>query len=202
LKKNEVIIIGAFSEVIELCEFNDIKIVGIFDNILTGSFMGYKILGNDTFAFDKVDKFNDVPIIVTSDMPEVREKLIIYYREAGYTFTCLIHKNAIISKYAKIGKGVVIQNGVNISSNAVIDDFVRINTNANIMHDSKIGKFTTVAPNAVILGRVEIEQCCYIGANSTILPSLKINQNTIVGAGSVVTKNVNKNKIVKGNPAR
>lgn len=40
------------------------------------------------------------------------------------------------------------------------------------------------------------------GANSTILLDIKIGRNTIVGAGAVVTKDVKKNEIIVGNPAR
>ena len=36
----------------------------------------------------------------------------------------------------------------------------------------------------------------------TILPGIIIGENSIVGAGSVVTKNVKKNTIVAGNPAK
>ena len=41
-----------------------------------------------------------------------------------------------------------------------------------------------------------------IGANSTILPDLQIEDNAIIGAGAVVTKDISKDYIVFGNPAR
>ena len=41
-----------------------------------------------------------------------------------------------------------------------------------------------------------------IGANSVIVPGVTIGEGAIVGAGSVVTKNVPRNTIVAGNPAR
>ncbi|GIS23019.1 MAG: hypothetical protein CM15mP123_09210 [Gammaproteobacteria bacterium] len=41
-----------------------------------------------------------------------------------------------------------------------------------------------------------------IGANSTILPGIKIGENVTIGAGSVVTKDVPKNSLVFGNPAK
>lgn len=203
MKNNKVIIVGAFSEIIELCETIGINIVGIFDNIRTKSFMGYRILGDDKLAFSESKKYNDIPIIVTPDNPEIRKQIVINYREAGYKFLTLIHNNANISKYARIGEGVVIQNGANISSNTIIGDFVKINTSANITHDCRIGNYTTIAPNAVILGRVKIKENCYIGSNSTILSSIRITANTIIGAGAVVTKNIEEgNKVFIGVPAR
>ena len=41
-----------------------------------------------------------------------------------------------------------------------------------------------------------------IGANATILPGVTIGRNAMVGAGAVVTKEVPRNAIVYGNPAR
>jgi acetyltransferase-like isoleucine patch superfamily enzyme len=41
-----------------------------------------------------------------------------------------------------------------------------------------------------------------IGSGATILANITIGENAIVGAGSVVTKDVPRNAIVAGNPAR
>ena len=41
-----------------------------------------------------------------------------------------------------------------------------------------------------------------IGTSATILGGITIGDNAIIGAGSVVTKDVPKNAIVAGNPAR
>ena len=38
--------------------------------------------------------------------------------------------------------------------------------------------------------------------NATILPKIKIEEGAFIGAGAVVTKNVKKNQIVAGNPAK
>jgi len=195
-------LIGGFHEIIELCEICNKKIIGIIDNKLKDQYLGYRILGNDKMAPYLYKEFGNIPIIVTPDIPEVRKKLIEYYLNIEFKFCNLIHPNATISKYAKIGRGVVIQNGVNISANVFVSDFVKINTYANIMHDSQIGKYTTIAPNAVILGRVKISELCYIGSNSTILPGKEIEKKSIIGVGAVVTKDVQFNITVVGNPAR
>ena len=52
------------------------------------------------------------------------------------------------------------------------------------------------------IGKVKIGDNVFIGANSIILPGTIIADNVIIGAGSVVTKDVPKNKLAYGNPAR
>lgn len=42
----------------------------------------------------------------------------------------------------------------------------------------------------------------FLGANAVILPGVNIGDGAIVGAGSVVTKDVEKNTVVAGNPAK
>ena len=41
-----------------------------------------------------------------------------------------------------------------------------------------------------------------IGANSTIVCGITLNENAFIGAGAVITKDVDKNIIVAGNPAK
>ena len=198
----EAVLVGGFNEMIELCELCDIKIVGIIDNNVHKKHARYSILGTDNDAERLYTKYQSTPIVITPDLPHIRNKLFDYYSSIGYSFLSVISPKAEISKSSILGKGVVIQSGVNISSNAIIENFVKLNTNSNIMHDCKIEEFTTVAPNAVLLGRVKVGKFCYIGANSTILSDVIIHEKAIVGAGSVVVKHVGKEKTVKGVPAK
>lgn len=199
---NKVIIVGAFHEMIELCEVCGFQIVGIIDNQYTGDYNGIPILGTDEDASRLYQDYSDCSIVITPDLPKVREKLAAMYEQAGYQFATVISPKAIISRSAKIGRGTVIQACVNVSAGSTIGDFVKLNTYANIMHDDVVGNFATIAPNAVLLGYVHIGESAYIGANSTVLSRVRIGSGSTVGAGAVVTKDVNNNLIVKGVPAK
>lgn len=200
--KTDVIIVGGFHEVIELCEECGLNVAGIIDNELQGAYYGVPIIGKDEDAERLFSEYGDCKVIITPDSPKIREKLVNLYKSIGYEFASLISPLAHISKSAEIGEGTVIQAGVNVSSATKVGCFCKLNSNCNVMHDNVIGDYTTIAPNAVLLGRVTTGKGSYIGANSTILPSIGIGAGSTVGAGAVVTRDVTEGVIVKGVPAK
>lgn len=197
----KIILIGGFQEIIELCELAGYEVVGIIDNNPNTN-CEHAIIGTDSNAYEVFRKYPDIPVAIVPDDPSVRKKLVNHYSAIGFKFENLISPKAILSRSARVGEGVVLQSGVNISANATIGKFVKINTLANIMHDCVVGDFSTVGPNAVLLGRVKVGESSYLGANCTILPEISVGHNVIVGAGAVVTKNVGDGMVVVGNPAR
>lgn len=199
---NEVVIVGAFHEIVELCEFNACRIVGVIDNNLKGEFLGYPIIGSDSDAQTLYPIYGKYPVIITPDLPKVREKLYSFYKSLGFLFTSLINKDAYISPSAKLGEGIIVQNKVYISSSSIIGNFVKLNVGATLMHDVVINDFSTMAPNSTALGCVKIGRNCYIGANATILPYVEVSSDVTIGAGAVVTRNVDAYKTVKGVPAK
>lgn len=52
------------------------------------------------------------------------------------------------------------------------------------------------------IGCIEIEENVFVGSNTTIMYDVKIGANSIIAAGSIVTKDVPRNSIVAGVPAR
>ena len=202
MNNNRIILVGGFHEMIELCESCGLDVVGIIDNNLSGFYLGFPVLGNDSDARQIFDSHNDCKLVITPDKPQVRNALVNYYKKIGFRFATIISPEAKVSKYAVIDEGAIIQSGVNISAGTHIGQFVRLNVNCNIMHDCDISEYVTVAPNAVCLGRVTVHSLAYIGANSTTLPEIEIGSGSIIGAGSVVTHNVPDNTVVKGVPAR
>lgn len=199
---NNIILLGGFHEVIELCEKAGFNIIGIIDSVLENNYLGYPILGTDNDAENLYSKYGNCKLVVSPDSPIVRERLVRLYKRIGWEFATIISPSSRISKSAIIGVGSIIQDGVNVSAFTKIGNYVKLNTNANIMHDNNIGDFVTVAPNAVSLGRITIGMSSYIGANATILPDVIIGHRSVIGAGSVVTKRVLDNTIVKGVPAK
>lgn len=113
------------------------------------------------------------------------------------------------------GQGVLeIGNNVGMTATTImchrqikIDDNVKIGV-GTMIYDTD---FHNLAPHARLNGDdvrtiktapVTIEKNAFIGAYCIILKGVNIGENSIVGAGSVVTKDIPKNEIWAGNPAK
>ena len=114
----------------------------------------------------------------------------------------IISKKSIVSCMKNIGKGVQLFPGSILNENSYIGDYSILNTSSVVEHDCKIGQGVHIMPGAVLGGNVIIKNFVTIGMNATILPHITIDEGAYIGAGSVVTKNVKKNQIVFGNPAK
>ena len=199
---DNIIMVGGFHEMVELCEDCGLNIVGIIDNKLSGTYEGVKVIGTDDDRHEIFKKYGNVPLVLTPDKPAIREKLYHLYKDAGFSFKTVVSPTARISRTATIGEGTVIQDKVNVSSHTKIGDFVKLNTMSNVMHDCVVGDFTTIAPNVCVLGRINIGDSCYIGANATILPDVKIVGETTVGAGATVLRTIEEKGVYIGTPIR
>ncbi|MDD5555824.1 MAG: acetyltransferase [bacterium] len=198
----DLILVGGFHEIVELCARCGRRVVGIIDGALRGDYLGCPVLGSDDDAPAIRERLPGVPVFISPDSPAAREHLSRAYEAHGFAFAELVSPGATLSPRCSLGRGVLLQSGAFISCNVTIGEFVRINVGATVMHDVSIGDFATVAPRAVLLGGARVGRRAYVGANATILPGRTVGEGATVGAGAVVTRDVPDNVVVAGVPAR
>src|SRR5581483_2295067 len=111
-----------------------------------------------------------------------------------------IQKNASVGKRCKISSHTFICEGVTIEDNVFVGHGVTFINDIYPRATTASGALQTESDWKV--ERTLVKEGASIGSGSTVLANLTIGENAIVGAGSMVTKDVPRNAVVAGNPAR
>jgi len=127
----------------------------------------------------------------TGNKANIREKNVIGDNVSIGTLSVIEH-------HVKIGNGVRIHSQAFIPEYCIIEDGSWIGPNV-VLTNAKYPRSKNVKES---LRGVHIKRNAKIGANATLLPGIIIGENVLVGAGSVVTRDVCKNAVVAGNPAK
>lgn len=108
--------------------------------------------------------------------------------------------NVLISDFVEIGNNVCVDRAVigstQIGKNVKIDNLV------HIAHGVKIDENSLIIANAMIGGSVTIGKNVWVSPSVSIRQKLTIEDDSLVGMGSVVVKDVQKDDIVAGVPAK
>lgn len=100
----------------------------------------------------------------------------------------------------EIGANTCIDRGT--LDNTIIDDYVKIDNLCHIGHNVVIHEQAMVIALSMLGGSSKLEKKAYLAPSVSIMNQIVIGENSLVGMGAVVNKNVEKNKVVAGVPAR
>lgn len=117
-------------------------------------------------------------------------------------FATVVHRSASVSRFARLGRNVVVMAGAVICADAVIEDHVCILPNSVVHHDVVIGAWTLVGSQVTVAGGSTLEENCYIGSGASIRNGLRIGARALVGLGATVVRDVAPDARMVGNPAR
>ncbi len=112
---------------------------------------------------------------------------------------CNICAHVFIENRVKIGNNVTIKSGVQIYDGVTIEDYVFIGPNVTFTNE-KVPRSKTY--DDLKIKKTLIRKGASIGGNATINPGITIGEYAFVGSGSVVTKDIGRNTLWYGNPAR
>ena len=115
-----------------------------------------------------------------------------------------IIKHGKMTKYNYI---VQYPENLKLGKNFDIGSFTYINCNFGVeIHDNvQIGSHCSIYSNSTIdnkKGPVILKRNCRIGTHSTIMPNVTVGENSVIATYSFVIKNVPKNQIWGGIPAK
>lgn len=125
-------------------------------------------------------------------------------------YNARIEPGAIIREMVEIGDNCVIMMGAVLNIGSVIGARTMIDMNVVVGGRAIVGKDSHIGAGTVLAGVVEppnaepviIGDNVLIGANAVVLEGIKVGNGAVVAAGSVVVRDVEKNTVVAGVPAK
>ncbi len=187
----------------EMLLAQNIEIVGFTAPKMEKNRFGLCYLGDDSIIFQYPP--DDIMLVLglgTVGVTSIRMNIFNQFYDKGYSFYSVVHESAIISRSVHMGNGVQIMPGVILQSFVYIGDNTIINTRSSIDHDCHIGSHCHISPGVTLSGGINIDDSVHVGAGATVIQNINIGSQSIIGAGSVVVKDIPKNSIVKGVPAK
>jgi UDP-3-O-[3-hydroxymyristoyl] glucosamine N-acyltransferase len=134
----------------------------------------------------------------------IRENTVVgtpafqYFMEGGERRPALSFGTVILADNVEIHTNVSIQKGL-YRDGTMIGRGVKIDQAVNIGHNAKIGANTLIIMGAAVQGYVTIGENVIVGPIATIRNGKKIGDNCRVSTGAVVTKDVPDGARVSGN---
>lgn len=180
-------------------------------HIKKGSYIGARcILGEFLMDF-YADRVNKVHPLVIGENAIIRSETIIYGDTSiGDNFQT--GHRVTIREGSKIGNNTRIGTLSDIQGDCFIGNYVNLHSNVHIGQKSEIKDYVWIFPYVILtndptppsqtLVGVTVESYAAIATGSVILPGISIGEDALVGAGSIVKKDVDKETVVAGNPAK
>lgn len=200
----DLIIVGAggyAKSVLDSIDYMNFRMIGYLDDLKPIGTMhrNFPVLGNDICDLKDPDSY--VYFIAIGNNRK-RKDWYLRLKAQNLSLINIIDKSAIVSRAAVVGEGCFIGKLAILNHGCEIGDNVVINTRALIEHGCKIQNHVNVSTNATLNGDVICFEGSFIGSGAVINGQISIGEWALVGSGSVVIKDIPKNNIVAGVPAK
>jgi acetyltransferase-like isoleucine patch superfamily enzyme len=136
----------------------------------------------------------------------------IFYQGSVFGEKLVTGHRVTVREKTKAGENLQIGTLGDIQGHCVIGDYVRFHSNVHIGQHSHIGSYVWIFPYVVltndphppsdVMMGVTIENFAAIGTMSVVLPGVTIKQGALVGAHSAVNRDVERDTVVAGSPAK
>ena len=170
----------------------------------------------------EIIKKNEVSIIENS-YDEISNGSIIGKNNHIRPFT-IIYEESELESDVETGTNVVIRENCKIGSGSIIGSGTILDSGVSIGRDARIQSSNFIPPkiilgNNIFLGpgvrfandlypvsskltSTLVEDNVIVGIGAIILAGITIGENAVIAAGSIVTKNIPKNDVMMGTPAK
>lgn len=114
---------------------------------------------------------------------KLRETVYQEAAEIGYTFPNIIVDSAYVSPYATIGTGCIILNHAVVQNNAKVGNGVILNTGVEIHNDSVVEDYVLIYTNSVVRIYAHVGKRAHLGSTLTIGNNVNVPDDSVVENG-------------------
>ncbi len=129
--------------------------------------------------------------VIIGDQTQIRER-------AQIGPGSVVGRGSCVDFDVEIGAGVIIQTGVYVTGNSVVEDDVFLGPGVQTTNDHSMGRH----PRGEPLRGCVFRRACRVGGGVIVLPGIEIGEEAFVAAGAIVTRDVGPRQVVVGTPAR
>jgi acetyltransferase EpsM len=170
------------------------EIEGIVDDELAlGSVvMGVQVLGGVNILSELRSRGIQSAINAVGGVGDVASRIRIFeeLQKAGFDCPTIIHPSATVEDSAQLSFGAQILPHAYVGSQARIGFGVIVNNGAIVSHDCIIEDYASLAPGAILAGEVRIGKEAQVGMGVTINLQLIVGERALIGNGAVVKRDV------------
>lgn len=160
---------------------------------------GATVLG----GLSDASRYPDAKFLVACNIPKhPRSELVDRLEFPDDRYATLAHPSASLLESAQVGAGSLILQFCAVSVGVHLGRHVILQQGVIIGHDAVVQDYATCAPGAVLSGGVHVGRGAYIGSGAIVRENLHIGERAIIGMGAVVVRDVPAGAVVVGNPAR
>lgn len=163
---------------------------------------GYLIEGTYEDSERIREKYKTNKFFIAFGNMKYRKKVFEDFIAKGWEAVNIIHPDAVVSREAKLGQGVLIECGCLITPNPIIGNNVVVNTGSQVNHDNIVENHVYMASGIVLSGGVTIKENSLIDDGVVVTLGKTVGKNCIVGAGAIVTSDIEDNSVAYGVPAK
>jgi len=168
-------------------------IVGLNQEVGTKLF-GYEVLATDSGMGELAKQFPFALVAAGQiSSPEVRIRLYIQAKDAGFKLATVIAPTAFVSIHAKVSAGTIVMQGAIINAGSIIGSNCIINSRALIEHDSLISDHCHISTGVILNGNTTIGAGSFIGSGAIIKEGVTIGSGSLVGMGLSLRHNLSEN---------
>lgn len=195
--KKKIVLIGAGGHALSCIDSieqeNKFKIGGLvgLESEVDSYVGGYKVLGTDS-DLKKMLKHFPFALITVGQIKSARQRIRLFLEanEIGFELPYIISPTSYVSTNSPIGKGSIILHGVIINKGVSIGNNCIINSRTLIEHGAKISDHCHVSTGAILNGDNYVGARSFIGSGAILKHGISIGSDCQIGMGQVVFQNV------------